>query len=95
MILRNILEQYWYDEHTKEGYRFIKTPIIIFQPEYAIHAVDEVQHIFHFTFDLIGSHKDMGIIHIKDSLGRDWQCGTVQLDMNLPERFECTYVDAD
>lgn len=34
-------------------------------------------------------------IHIKDSLGRDWQCGTVQLDMNLPERFGCTYVDAD
>lgn len=34
-------------------------------------------------------------IHIKDSLGRDWQCGTVQLDMNLPERFECTYVDAE
>ncbi len=34
-------------------------------------------------------------IHIKDSLGRDWQCGTIQLDMNLPERFECTYVDAD
>ena len=29
MILRNILEQYWYDEHTKEGYRFIKTPIIM------------------------------------------------------------------
>ena len=34
-------------------------------------------------------------IHIKDSLGRDWQCGTIQLDMNLPERFECTYVDRD
>lgn len=34
-------------------------------------------------------------IHIKDSLGRDWQCGTIQLDMNLPERFECTYVDAE
>ena len=34
-------------------------------------------------------------IHIKDSLGRVWQCGTVQLDMNLPERFECKYVDAD
>lgn len=34
-------------------------------------------------------------IHIKDSLGRDWQCGTIQLDMNLPERFECTYVDSD
>lgn len=34
-------------------------------------------------------------IHIKDSLGRVWQCGTIQLDMNLPERFECTYVDSD
>ena len=30
--------------------------------------------------------------HIKDSLGRVWQCGTIQLDMNLPERFDCTYV---
>ena len=31
--------------------------------------------------------------HIKDSLGRVWQCGTIQLDMNLPERFDLTYVD--
>ncbi|HZJ85524.1 MAG TPA: threonine--tRNA ligase [Erysipelotrichaceae bacterium] len=30
---------------------------------------------------------------IKDSLGREWQCGTIQLDMNLPERFDLTYVD--
>ena len=33
--------------------------------------------------------------HIKDSLGRVWQCGTIQLDMNLPERFEMTYIDKD
>lgn len=33
--------------------------------------------------------------HIKDSLGRVWQCGTIQLDMNLPERFDITYVDKD
>lgn len=33
--------------------------------------------------------------HIQDSLGRVWQCGTIQLDMNLPERFDLTYVDAD
>ncbi len=33
--------------------------------------------------------------HIKDSLGRVWQCGTVQLDINLPARFECTYVDSE
>lgn len=30
---------------------------------------------------------------IKDSLGRVWQCGTIQLDMNLPERFDLTYID--
>ena len=33
--------------------------------------------------------------HVKDSLGRVWQCGTIQLDMNLPERFDITYVDKD
>ena len=31
--------------------------------------------------------------HVTDSLGREWQCGTIQLDMNLPERFDLTYVD--
>ena len=33
--------------------------------------------------------------HIKDSLGRVWQCGTIQLDMNLPERFDLTYIAKD
>ncbi|MDF9836938.1 MULTISPECIES: threonine--tRNA ligase [unclassified Breznakia] len=33
--------------------------------------------------------------HIRDSLGRSWQCGTIQLDANLPERFDLTYVDAN
>jgi len=33
--------------------------------------------------------------HIEDSLGRTWQCGTIQLDMNLPERFDITYIGAD
>lgn len=30
---------------------------------------------------------------IHDALSREWQCGTIQLDMNLPERFDVTYVD--
>jgi threonyl-tRNA synthetase len=34
-------------------------------------------------------------IHIQDSLGRSWQCGTVQLDMALPERFDLYYTDSD
>lgn len=32
---------------------------------------------------------------LRDSLGRVWQCGTIQLDMNLPERFDLTYIDQD
>lgn len=30
---------------------------------------------------------------LKDSMGRIWQCGTIQLDMNLPHRFEMSYID--
>ena len=33
--------------------------------------------------------------HIEDSLGRTWQCGTIQMDMQLPERFDVTYVGED
>ncbi len=34
-------------------------------------------------------------IYLKDSMGRTWQCGTVQLDMNLPERFDLSYIGED
>lgn len=34
-------------------------------------------------------------IHIKDAIGRTWQCGTIQLDMQLPKRFDITYTAAD
>ena len=231
MILRNQLESFWYDEHTKEGYEFIKTPIMlnkelwelsghwfnyrenmytseidektfaikpmncpggmlvyknslhsykdlplrvgelgqvhrheasgalnglfrvrtftqddahIFMREDQIEDevirlisfIDRMYSIFNLTYDIelstrpeekyIGSievwnksekaleeacHKaghDCKInpgdgafygpkldFHIKDSLGRVWQCGTIQLDMNLPERFDLTYIDAD
>ena len=33
--------------------------------------------------------------HLQESIGRTWQCGTIQLDMNLPERFDLTYTDKD
>ena len=231
MILRNQLENFWYDEHTKEGYEFVKTPIMlnkelwelsghwynyrenmytseidektfaikpmncpggmlvyknslhsykdlplrigelgqvhrheasgalnglfrvrtftqddahIFMREDQIEDevirlisfIDRMYSIFGLTYDIelstrpeekyIGSidiwnksekaledacHKaghDCKInpgdgafygpkldFHIKDSLGRVWQCGTIQLDMNLPERFDLTYIDSD
>ncbi len=231
MIVRNLLENFWYEEHTKEGYEFIKTPIMlnkdlwelsghwfnyrenmytseidekvfaikpmncpggmlvyknslhsykdlplrvgelgqvhrheasgalnglfrvrtftqddahIFMREdqieeeviRLINFIDRMYSIFNLTYDIelstrpeekyIGSieiwdksekaleeacHKaghDCKInpgdgafygpkldFHIRDSLGRVWQCGTIQLDMNLPERFDLTYVDAD
>jgi len=34
-------------------------------------------------------------MHIKDALSRTWQCGTVQLDMSLPERFDLSYIEKD
>ena len=33
--------------------------------------------------------------HIKDCLGRSWQCGTIQLDFQMPERFDLTYIGED
>ena len=231
MILRNILEKFWYDEHTKEGYEFIKTPIMlnkelwelsghwynyrenmytseiddrtfavkpmncpggmlvyknslhsykdlplrigelgqvhrheasgalnglfrvrtftqddahIFMREdqieeeviKLINFIDRMYAIFGLTYDIELSTRpeekyigDISIwekseqalenackkagrtckinpgdgafygpkldFHIKDSLGRVWQCGTIQLDMNLPERFDLNYIDAD
>ena len=231
MILRNILEQYWYEEHTKEGYQFIKTPIMMSKElwetsghwdhykenmyttmvddrEFAIkpmncpgavlvynnslHSykdlplrvgelgqvhrheasgalnglfrvrtftqddahlfvtpeqiesevknvlmlIDRMYSVFGLSYDIelstrpeegyIGSLEIWDIsekalanacvhagkeyrvnpgdgafygpkldIHIKDSLGRVWQCGTIQLDMNLPTRFGCTYIDSE
>jgi threonyl-tRNA synthetase len=32
---------------------------------------------------------------LRDAIGRDWQCGTTQVDLNLPERFGAFYIDAD
>jgi threonyl-tRNA synthetase len=231
MILRNELENYWYQEHTKEGYQFIKTPImlnkelwelsghwynyrenmytseidektfaikpmncpggmlvyknslhsykdlplrvgelgqvhrheasgalnglfrvrtftqddahIFMRPDQIeeeiirlINFIDRVYKVFGLTYDIELStrpeEKYIGDIeiwnqsekaladachkagheckinpgdgafygpkldfHIKDSLGRVWQCGTIQLDMNLPERFDLTYIDKD
>ena len=231
MILRNILENFWYEEHTKEGYEFIKTPIMlnkdlwelsghwynyrenmytseiddrtfavkpmncpggmlvyknslhsykdlplrigelgqvhrheasgalnglfrvrtftqddahIFMREdqieeevvKLINFIDRMYAIFGLTYDIELStrpeEKYIGDIeiwnkseaaleracnkagrtckvnpgdgafygpkldfHIKDSIGRVWQCGTIQLDMNLPERFDLTYIDSD
>jgi threonyl-tRNA synthetase len=34
-------------------------------------------------------------LHIRDTLGRFWQCGTIQLDMSLPEKFNLEYIDSD
>ena len=33
--------------------------------------------------------------HLRDSIGRTWQCGTIQLDMSLPEKFDLTYIGED
>ena len=47
------------------------------------------------TYYLFFNAKSGHIAHIADCLGRTWQCGTIQLDSQLPERFELEYVGAD
>ena len=32
---------------------------------------------------------------LRDAIGRDWQCGTLQVDLNLPGRLDASYVDKD
>jgi len=34
-------------------------------------------------------------LHVKDAIGRSWQCGTIQFDFNLPDRFDLNYIGAD
>jgi threonyl-tRNA synthetase len=34
-------------------------------------------------------------LHVRDAIGRTWQCGTIQFDFNLPERFDLSYIGAD
>ena len=34
-------------------------------------------------------------IKIKDAIGREWQCSTIQFDFNLPERFDMTFINSD
>jgi threonyl-tRNA synthetase len=34
-------------------------------------------------------------MHVRDAIGRRWQCGTIQFDFNLPERFDLNYIGAD
>jgi threonyl-tRNA synthetase len=33
--------------------------------------------------------------HLQDCLGRSWQCGTIQLDFQMPEKFDLTYIGED
>lgn len=58
-------------------------------------ALDEWGHPYHIN-EADGAFYGPKIeIHIKDALGRSWQCGTVQLDMANPESFDLQYVDSD
>ena len=68
--------------------------------------VDEAYQVFNLSYTKLGKEYTINEgdgafygpkidIHIKDAIGRTWQCGTIQLDMQLPKRFELYYIDAD
>ncbi len=58
-------------------------------------ALDEWGHPYHINEGDGAFYGPKIEIHIKDALGRSWQCGTVQLDMANPESFDLEYVDSD
>ena len=183
MVLRNALEDFWRQEHTRAGYQEVKTPMILNQElwhrsghwdhykdnmyvvkiddaDYAIkpmncpggmlvykrkpHSYRDLperiaelglvhRHGFKYKLELSTRPEDsMGTdeqweaatnalkralevlgkeyevnegdgafygpkidFHLEDSLGRTWQCGTIQLDFQMPERFDLTYVGQD
>ena len=69
------------------------------QWEHATHGLESALKIYGHDYALnegdgafYGPKIDL---HIKDALGRTWQCGTIQLDMALPERFNLTFIGKD
>ena len=44
-----------------------------------------------FHTDMDSASRILAVFHLVDAIGRTWQCGTIQLDMQLPERFELEY----
>lgn len=71
------------DEQWEEATNGLKTALELYGQGYVINEGDGAFY---------GPKIDL---HIKDALGRTWQCGTIQLDMALPERFDLTYKGRD
>ena len=61
-----------------------------------LHDVIEERHIPYVINEGDGAFYGPKLdFHLKDSIGRTWQCGTIQLDMLMPERFDMTYIGED
>ena len=58
-------------------------------------ALDELKVPYHINEGDGAFYGPKIDFHLRDSIGRTWQCGTIQLDMNLPERFDLTYTGPD
>lgn len=71
------------DEHWERSIRALKDALDIYGVD---HKVNEGDGAFY------GPKIDF---HLEDCIGRTWQCGTIQLDMNLPERFDLNYIGPD
>ncbi|TQR16409.1 threonine--tRNA ligase [Psychrobacillus soli] len=66
------------------------------QAEHALEAVLKKKEVAYQVNEGDGAFYGPKIdFHILDSLGRSWQCGTVQLDFQMPEKFNCGYIDED
>lgn len=59
------------------------------------HALDDWGHSYRVNEGDGAFYGPKIDIHIRDAIGRFWQCGTIQLDLSLPEKFSLEYVDSD
>ncbi|MFP7493123.1 threonine--tRNA ligase [Terribacillus saccharophilus] len=75
---------------------FMGSPAVWDQAEAALESVLKRQDIAYKVNAGDGAFYGPKIdFHILDSLGRSWQCGTVQLDFQMPEKFDCSYIDQE
>ena len=68
---------------------------IFMTPEQIKDEIKGVANLIDQVYKLFGFNGPKIDFHLEDSIGRTWQCGTIQLDFQLPQRFELEYTGAD
>lgn len=103
MVLKNLLIDYWRKLHTREGYVEISTPMMSIgsDEDWEVataglkNALDDLGLAYVINEGDGAFYGPKIDFHLEDSIGRTWQCGTIQLDFQLPQRFDAQYIGVD